>query len=943
MSKSIRLLVVLSIFLSQKSYAQLPPVLKYGPRDGVGHSIVYNIFQDKKGFLWFSTDNGITRYDGHDFVNYTAEDGLRSNFVFDVIENDTAMLISSFGAGIVSYNRSQTFSLSPLMDSVLYPLELVQYKNVLWIVDRWRRLYCYKNQTFYSSGINCHSILPSSKGLLMLSKNVSRYDSASDSFVEVKLKNIPERVFSAIELKDHTFLITSESWVYHVDFEKQISVPFLAGTFRHQYRPFFQDVDENIWVTDLTGKLWLISPDLKSIELLWTDVALNDIFQDRDRNIWLATRGQGVWCMPTPYVRNYLKKGLVSPSFVFDPNLGKVVVNSLNTSSYALEESTHYTSVDIPEIYKTRNISHVYSTNDGDILVGSHDAVFRLRNSKIDSMRFGYVQSSMYKSSADVYWAGMRMGLCRISSDFKSYDCVPLFKERIVRSLSEKKDGLILVGTDKGLYEQTKNGGWICYGEKQGLTNTYVNVVVYDSLRGGHWIGTNEGVFFLNEHKRIISFINSYTKMRCNAIVPSAGGLLWVGTTNGLVVYDGQSFRRFRSEEGIPDDVYGLIYANATDRLYVLSAEGVSVVQVKKFLGEERVAAPSIVVTQQMSGGLHLMNATDVAIIPDDASDLLLGFSILTFKNAERWQAYYRVNGGDWIYTNERKLNFLNLSPGLFTIDFQARDNNGNHSSVRRYKYFVTAPFYRQKWFLNATAISLIIATVLTTIMITRWLYARKNRKLTEIQQRIELEQKAFSNMLNPHFLNNALNSIQAFVTSNDQRKTLSYISKFARLMRGTLELLANSTVTVGSELGNIRLYLEFEKLRFGDKLFYTIDVDTSINQSLLKIPSMIIQPFVENSIWHGILPKGEPGTISISIIRQEKQLIIRIEDDGIGLRRSLASKGNARRKSMGLTIIEKRLKLFDEKYYQFNIYDRADVYPGSNGTVVEIKLPVRY
>ncbi|OQP61712.1 hypothetical protein A3860_31090 [Niastella vici] len=287
---------------------------------------------------------------------------------------------------------------------------------------------------------------------------------------------------------------------------------------------------------------------------------------------------------------------------------------------------------------------------------------------------------------------------------------------------------------------------------------------------------------------------------------------------------------------------------------------------------------------------------------------------------------------------------FYKLPFGKFNIELKAMDKELRATPVATVQFNNPKPLYLRYWFLLLTGCALLLPVILVTRYITRRNSRRKEQALLAGQQQLELEQKALLNMLNPHFMNNALNSIQTFVTRNDQRATLNYLSRFAKLMRVNLELLETNTITLEKELQNVTLYLTFEKLRFSDNLTYTIELEPGINADELLIPSLVLQPFVENAIWHGVLPAQMPGCVSIRVLRKEHSLYILIEDDGIGLTTSLKRKEAEQREkpSRGLKIIQGRFALLNKsrKGHAFTIRDKQEMGYSQKGTRVEIILP---
>lgn len=233
------------------------------------------------------------------------------------------------------------------------------------------------------------------------------------------------------------------------------------------------------------------------------------------------------------------------------------------------------------------------------------------------------------------------------------------------------------------------------------------------------------------------------------------------------------------------------------------------------------------------------------------------------------------------------------------------------------------------------------MAAVLVVTFILVWYFIReKKRERLEIvnQNKINsLEQKALQAMMNPHFVFNVMNSIQHFINKADTRKANKVLSSFSRLARKHLEVCMSSTISLHDEILYLGLYLSFEKIRYLDKMNYKIRVDKEIDTEEVIIPAMLIQPFLENSIWHGIMPKEDGGTIIIDFEMEEDDLIITILDDGIGILNSESQK-KAGHISRGMTLIRDRINLMNtlnSRHIHINQQQTGD-----HGTEVVIKIP---
>jgi tetratricopeptide (TPR) repeat protein len=223
------------------------------------------------------------------------------------------------------------------------------------------------------------------------------------------------------------------------------------------------------------------------------------------------------------------------------------------------------------------------------------------------------------------------------------------------------------------------------------------------------------------------------------------------------------------------------------------------------------------------------------------------------------------------------------------------------------------------------------------------FLIYKRRRDFIEIQNELlnkakitETELRILRLQLNPHFLFNSLNSIADYVRKNNIEKADYYLVKFAKLMRNTLESSESKEIPLGDEIKMIELYIQLESLRFSQKLTFNIHVSNDINLEEVMVPPLILQPFVENSIWHGLSKKNEPGNISISINTDNNMLVILIDDNGVGRQR--VEKTNTERKSFGLGLTQDRIDLLNKTK---NSNATVNLYDLSPGTRVELKLPI--
>jgi LytS/YehU family sensor histidine kinase len=217
-------------------------------------------------------------------------------------------------------------------------------------------------------------------------------------------------------------------------------------------------------------------------------------------------------------------------------------------------------------------------------------------------------------------------------------------------------------------------------------------------------------------------------------------------------------------------------------------------------------------------------------------------------------------------------------------------------------------------------------------------------RKQASLQQHAsELEMEALRSQMNPHFIFNCLNAINHFILNNEAETASDYLTKFSRLIRRVLQNSARRTIPLTDELQTLRLYIELERVRFKNRFQFSITVDENIDAECLMIPPMLLQPFVENAIWHGLMQKETAGELTIIITQRDGKLTCIVTDNGVGRQKAAASrKPPTQKKSMGMEITANRLRMLEgeEQSGNFKIVDLHDEEGNNSGTKVIVTIP---
>lgn len=332
-------------------------------------------------------------------------------------------------------------------------------------------------------------------------------------------------------------------------------------------------------------------------------------------------------------------------------------------------------------------------------------------------------------------------------------------------------------------------------------------------------------------------------------------------------------------------------------------------------------------------------------------------FAAIDFIDPENNHQYYTLENYDERWNKagpDSRAFYFKVPPGKYVFKVKAANSNGLWIE-KSIAVTVTPPWWWQWWVWALAAVVLITGIY----SLARWRMHQKfsarlqrseqEKELAELRNKTsELEMQALRSQMNPHFIFNSLNSINRFILQNNRLQAAEYLTKFSRLMRLILQNSQASVITLESELEALKLYLDLEVLRFDNRFAYHISASPGLDTEMIKVPPLIIQPFVENAIWHGLMQKEEKGSLAIEIWEEENLLQLKITDDGIGRQQAaaLASKTATKTKSMGMALTTGRLYMLQKTNGNVEPVVVNDlVHPDGTaaGTEVIIKIPLRY
>jgi len=472
------------------------------------------------------------------------------------------------------------------------------------------------------------------------------------------------------------------------------------------------------------------------------------------------------------------------------------------------------------------------------------------------------------------------------------------------------------------------------YTPSDGLPMNEIFILIPDN-KGNIWFNTNRYIYQLN------------TK---------SGVIMNLSQINGFKPVD------FRGGQGGMKDGNGNLYFPGHG-----TGQGFSIVKQDRLVSTNAsVYLKSIEIRKFNLPSTLSPNSLKELLLSYDQNRISIETGTIDFYSNGKGHIRYKLYGrdGDWQYAPANYLiRFEELSPGSYTLMMQA-GNAGNEFTgpVKTLLIQIRPAFWNTWWFWTITG----CFTIFLIYGLIRWrlnqkfklqlensekekIFAEMRRRTAELQQQTtDLEMQALRAQMNPHFIFNSLNSINRFILQNDRTQASEYLTKFSKLVRLILQNSQASLISLESELESLELYLDLEALRFDHHFKYKISVQQDVDISELKVPPLIIQPYAENAIWHGLMHREEKGQLDIEVSLEKENLYFKITDNGIGRKQAaaLSSKSATKHKSMGLQITASRIAMMkNQNGNGSNVIINDLVHPdgAAAGTEVIIKIPVIY
>lgn len=430
-------------------------------------------------------------------------------------------------------------------------------------------------------------------------------------------------------------------------------------------------------------------------------------------------------------------------------------------------------------------------------------------------------------------------------------------------------------------------------------------------------------------------------------------GNVW-GYTNQLLVRinaDDLSFSTFSFEYGVKDPEFFNFSFSPTGEILFGDRYGITLANIDELKRNTEVPVPYISQLNLLNSPANTSLYANGLKLNYRQNFITIFFSAIAYTMPNGVRFRYRLQDfEDWTEVKgSRFANYTNIPPGNYVFQLQAANNEGIwNKEILELPIRIKTPFFLSWWF--RIGLMLLVAALVYWFYKFRINQVRKKEKIkTQYEKKLaNVEMTALLAQMNPHFLFNSLNSIDSYIIRNESGKASEYLNNFARLMRLILQNSRSNYTSLKDEIELLDLYLQMESLRFKDKFQYKINVSDDIDINTEVIPPMLIQPYVENAIWHGLMHKKDEsaGKVTINIKQKNNQLVCEIEDNGIGRERAeqiKAKKPGNHKPSMGMQITKDRIDLINQLYNTnttVEIIDKKDEAGNPAGTKVIITIP---
>jgi ligand-binding sensor domain-containing protein len=953
--------------VSAPVFAQPYTLIDYTARDGLAGSTVYSMVQDKDGFLWFGTETGLSRFDGTHFRNFYMADGLPDNEIIKLFVD------SRHRIWIIPFKHSICYYLDGKIHN--QQNDMVLRKLII--------------------GSDVVSVVEDSKGDVIISEAVSVHIISPDGSVS-EVTDFAGRPFHLVQAglnqrKECRFFVKYDSGIYIADLRnaklavvrdigwalpnnygttyispqieiqaQQDSLVFIPTASEANFKVLmpkgFISIsrinDSNITLNTYTKTFLFDIPHRKVVDSFLPGQTVSGAMQDAEGGLWFCTLGSGIHRLSTREVHHF--------SFRIHNTILPVFCIQKIASTFYIGTDRYYiwtaAAGKAPFLYRQIDdrtsrgrVMAILPAGKKRIIVGTDTGVFGLDTSGRENGFWWHCGSTkaltVLSDSTAVVFSNLGAQTIRLGG---GRDLDTIWKGR--STCGCRQNGNWFIGTLNGLYMVCPDKHAVFLGDRYNALQARISAVM-PTADGSLLVATyGEGLCILQAGRRlrVITDGNGLTSNICRCLYVN-GNDIWVGTDKGLnkvtATDAGYKVTRYTTADGLSSDIINTLYVEG-ENVYAGTSDGMT------WFNEGRLSRNSECLLRvtglSISGRQSPSDTTDFRL-PYNNNDLQFEYVGISFKSAGSIRYRYKLEGLDegWKVTDQTFLHYPSLPPGTYELKIVAINKFDVSSNTVQIPFVIEKPVWEKAWF----RVPLFLTTAMFIWLLFRYRLKRARKKEAEraanTAKITELEHMVLRSRMSPHFIFNCLNSIQLYVMDKDTLGASEFMTHFSRLIRQTLDISDRPRIFVQEEIDYLSSYLELERRRLEGKFTYKIFVAPNLDRYSCSMPPMILQPYVENAIWHGIRHRRDDlGHIRIGIEQKADYLVCTIEDNGVG--RTLAAQYEyndpSQHLSKGMELTAKRIEMLNttvRKSISAVVEDIEDGNRHSVGTRVLIQLPI--
>jgi ligand-binding sensor domain-containing protein len=945
------------------------PGIHYDVEQGMLSSEVYCVLEDENELIWFGTDAGISRFNGYEFTNFTPADGLSDNSIFALQEDEKGRIwylpfngrIGYIANDIVypyEFNRQIQAKLVPgefILNLIIDTTDNIQFVTSNGALGKVNRL---GNVELISvSKLDGHQLVCESGA-----KKTFAYMLRSDKYHDKKLFVVD----STLNYYEQLSIDTNGSCFFY--YPKPELLFFNYGNtalYKNKGTIMTREVADRVTCMSIqeNGSVWVairfhgmsyyetfedFMLGHKPVYTLFDGVSVSGILAKENGSIWVCLANDGVHFLRNENIKTFGFEGGKARN-----RIRSICKNDAGEIFYANK---------LGEMFKIDTLGNhsLYMSNLGDVTkihvdannhfyISVYEKKYVSHQPNSDSLTFLAARDFTQDKNNDI-WNISRKGVEQQRGDEVLYSSKSVLGFTFFQTIFQDNEGKIWAGGNEGLF---------CFQDQklEPILDPFKNeknvkIKSIDQLNDGTLVvGTaSNGVFFINTNSNKIESKNiGFDNFIIEDIHIDEDQDIWMATNRGIVLLNeesraGRPTRLLSQNQGLPSSEIASIFSFG-QTIYAATNEGLVVFNkrdVEKNTNSINLFIESVMVNEQ------LVSLDSNYSLKSKENYIEFSFIGLSYRNPGNVQYSYKLEGIDehWQYTKSRNIRYPSLSPNQYVFKLKAANEDGVWCDPLEIRITINPPFWKKTWFIALCILFIALIVLFFYQRIKKNRLAKLNRsKEMELQKRriIEAELRSLRAQMNPHFTFNTLNSIQNFITNFDQEKAQTYISSFSMLLRKVLENSRYRFITIEEEIKMLQLYIDLENLRFDETMKYEFKIDERIDIEFQEIPSMILQPFVENAILHGISGKMEgEKKLTIEMILKEDHILCIVEDTGIGREKSaeIQKRKEFDHKSLGTKIANERLLLYNEEQGNNLAFEFIDLYDNqgrARGTRVEI------